>query len=129
MEAAKLEEILKRGNVRRGQITLFKMLYEEEGWVSRSELAAIRDVDSIDAKPEESLTGVIGGLGKRVNSTPNVDGSPGYQAFVEKRGRGDGTRYRLRSEARKAVERDECLMDMIERPMSELTEQGTKLER
>lgn len=121
--------ILKRTDIKRGQITLLKKLYEHEGWLSRAELATIRDVESIDADPEESLVRVFGAFGKRVNATSNVSGSPGYQAFIEKRGTGDSTHYRLRRQARKVVERDDELMEMIRKPMSELTKEGTELVR
>ena len=116
--------------MKRGQITLFKKLYEsDDEFVSKAELASIRDVDSINTEPEKSLVRVFGPLGNRVNSTPNVSGSPGYRAFIETRDSGDSSEYRLRPEARKAIENDDDLMEKIQNPMSELKEDGTKLVR
>jgi hypothetical protein len=120
-----LEQVLRRTSIPRGQVTLLKYLYEQDTdeWVSSSEL-----VEQIRWGNEERFPGVLGAFGNRINATPEITGEPASSAFVE-RNRGDEIQYRLRSEAREAIENVQVLLDTFDQhSMSELLEPGTEIE-
>lgn len=120
-----LEQVLRRTSIPRGQITLLKELYErdEDEWVSSSEL-----INRIRWGNEERFPGVLGAFGNRINATAEITGEPGSSAFFE-RERIDGeTHYRLRSEAREAIESVQVLLDTFDQhSMSELLKPGTEI--
>lgn len=119
-----LEEVLRRTNVQRGQITLLKALYENtDGFVSGDELATqIRGGDL------HSYNSILGAFSRRVNETPRITGSPGYEVFVETKLSDHGTKqYRLRDEARRAIEGIDPFYATLKKPMSELREPGTEI--
>lgn len=126
MNARSLERVLRRKSIPRGQLTLLKHLYERDGdeWVSSSEL-----VDRIRWGDEARFPGVVGAFGNRINATPEIAGEPGSSAFLE-RNRIDGeTHYRLRPEARAAIEAIDVLLETFERrSMAELLEPGTEID-
>lgn len=121
-----LEQVLRRTSIPRGQITLLKYLYERDTgeWVSSSEL-----IEQIRWGNEERFPGVLGAFGNRINATPEVTGEPASSAFLERAEIDNKTHYRLRSEARNAIEEVEVLLNTFERhSMSELLKPGTKIE-
>jgi len=121
-----LEQVLRRKSIPRGQITLLKYLYErDEGeWVSSSELT-----DQIRWGETDQFRGVVGAFGKRVNATPVITGEPGTSAFFERENIDGKTHYRLRSEARDAIEEVGILLDKInQHSMSELLEPEMEIE-
>jgi hypothetical protein len=111
----------------RGQITLLKLLYERDEPIGREELAE-KLRGEIHQNPEQSLTGVLGAFGKRINETEDVPGNPGTGAFI-KRKRIDGeTHYSLRTEAREAIENVPSLIKKFDEPWNELLEPDTRIE-
>jgi hypothetical protein len=111
----------------RGQITLLKLLYERDEPIGREELAK-KLRSEIHQNPEQSLTGVLGAFGKRINATEDVPGSPGTGAFI-KRERIDGeTHYSLRPEAREAIEKVPALIEKFDESWDELLEPDTRIE-
>jgi len=113
-----LERVVRRTGMNRGQVTLLKYLYEaEDEFVSRDEI-----VEEIRWGDAESFTGVLAAFSNRVNNTEGIMGNPGYEAFIERRDIGGEEHFRLRNEARKAIERVLKLLETFERPMEELLE-------
>ncbi len=68
MQSSALTGVLCRTDLMRDQITLLKLLYEQNEPLSQTELAE-RLRGGIHQNPERSLTGVLGAFGKRVNET------------------------------------------------------------
>ncbi len=127
MQSSVLTRVLCRADLRRGQITLLKVLYERAEPIGRKELAE-RLRGALHQNPEQSLTGVLGAFGKRINATDDIPGSPGTDAFI-KRERIDGeTHYSLRPEAREAIENVPTLIEKFDDPWSDLLEPDTKIE-
>jgi len=56
----------------------------------------------------------------RVNHTDKITDSPGYKAFIERRDIDGEEHFRLRDEARQAIDRVDRLREAFERPMEEL---------
>jgi len=110
-----LERVIRRTKMNRGQTTLLKYLYEADGWVKRDEI-----VDEIRWGNYESFVGVLSAFSNRVNHTEGITGNPGYEAFIERMNIDGKEQFRLRDEARQAVERVDELLDRFERPMDEL---------
>jgi hypothetical protein len=81
-------------------------------------------------KPDElgSLNGVLGAFGGRINETNGVSGQPGIHAFIDKTRINDETHYRLRSDAREAIENVPTLLNKFTEPWSELLEPDTYIE-
>jgi hypothetical protein len=126
MNSHALEQVLRRKSIPRGQITLLKYLYDtdEDEWVSSSELT-----DQIRWGETDQFRGVVGAFGKRVNATLEITGEPGTSAFFERENIDGKTHYRLRSEARDAIEEVNVLLDTFnQHTMTELLEPGTKIE-
>lgn len=126
MNSYALEQVLRRKSIPRGQITLLKDLYERDKneWVSSSEL-----IDRIRWGNEERFPGVLGAFANRINATPETTGEPGSSAFFERKRIDGETHYRLRSEAREAIEEVDVLLDVFDQySMSELLEPGTEIE-
>ena len=126
MNSHALEQVLRRKSIPRGQITLLKELYERDQgeWVSSSEL-----IDRIRWGNEERFPGVLGAFANRINATPEVTGEPGSSAFFERKRINGETHYRLRSEAREAIEEVQILLDTFDQnSMSELLEPGTEID-
>jgi len=76
----KLEKVLRRISIPRGQVTLLKALYEAEGkFVPRREL-----IERIRWGDSKSFTGVLAAFAGRINHTESFeDEKPGYEAFIE----------------------------------------------
>jgi len=111
----------------RGQITLLKVLYERDEPIGREELAE-RLRGELHQDPEQSLTGVLGAFGKRINATDDIPGSPGIDSFI-KRERIDGeTHYSLRPEAREAIENVPTLTEKFDESWGDLLEPDTRIE-
>ena len=111
----------------RGQITLLKVLYEQNEPIGREDLAE-RLRGELHQDPEQSLTGVLGAFGKRINATDDIPGSPGTAAFI-KRERIDGeTHYTLRPEAQEAIENVPTLIEKFDESWSDLLEPDTRIE-
>lgn len=126
MNSYALEQALRRTTIRRGQITLLKELYErdEDEFVSSSEL-----IDRIRWGNEERFPGVLGAFANRINATPEITGEPGSSAFFERKSINGETHYRLRPEAREAIEEVTVLLDTFDRhSMSELLKPETEIE-
>ncbi|WP_338740776.1 hypothetical protein [Haloplanus salilacus] len=126
MDSHALEQVLRRKSIPRGQLTLLKELYErdETEWVSSSEL-----VDRIRWGNEERFPGVLGAFGNRINATAEVTGEPGSSAFFDRQRIDSKTHYRLRSDAREAIEEVHVLLDTFDQhSMSDLLEPGTEIE-
>lgn len=125
MNSYALEQVLRRKSLPRGQITLLKELYEcdEDEWASSSEL-----IDKIRWGDEERFPGVLGAFGNRINATAEIAGEPGSKAFFERQQIDGKTHYRLRPEAREAIEQVIVLLETFDRnTMSELLESGTEI--
>jgi len=121
-----LERVLRRKSIPRGQITPLKELYErdEDERVSSSEL-----IDRIRWGNEERFPGVLGAFGNRINATSEITGQPGSNAFFERERIDSETHYRLRSEAREAIEEVQVLLDTFDQhSVSELLEPETEIE-
>lgn len=74
---------------------------------------------------EEWFSGVLGAFVSRINATAEITGEPASMAFFEREVINGKTRYRLRSEARDAVENIQVLLDTFDQhSMSELLEPG-----
>jgi len=126
MNSHALEQVLRRKSIPRGQITLLKYLYDadEDEWVSSSELT-----DQIRWGETDQFRGVVGAFGKRVSATSEITGEPGTSAFFERKNIDGRTHYRLRPEARDAIEAVNVLLDKItQHSMSKLLEEGTEVE-
>jgi len=111
----------------RGQITLLKVLYERDDPIGREELAE-RLRGEIHQNPEQSLTGVLGAFGRRINETEDVPGSPGTGAFINREQIDGETHYSLRPEAREAIENVPVLTEKFGEPWDELLEPDTRIE-
>lgn len=113
---ADLERAIRRAEMGRGQTTLLKYLYEAgDDWVAREEITGeVRWGDS------SSFTGVLSAFSTRVNHTEGIDGAPGYEAFIERRRLDGEERFRLRDEARLAIERVDDLLEAFDRSMEDL---------
>lgn len=112
-----LERVIRRTEMKRGQTTFLKHLYEAgDEFVARDEL-----VDGIRWGDEESFVGVLAAFSGRVNHTEGITGSPGYEAFIERRDIGGDEHFRLREPARHAIEEVSELLEVFEeRTMDEL---------
>lgn len=103
---------------------MLKALYNTDGGsVSYADLAT-----DIRWDDQESLRGVLGAFGRRINETDAISADPGIEAFVEKRRTDGSLQYRLRSEARRAIEDVDPLMQKFESDMETLLEPGTTIE-
>ncbi len=78
--SVQIERVLRRISTPRGQVTLFKALYEAKGeFVSREEL-----IERIRWGNPKSFTGVLAALAGRVNHTEVFEeDKPGYEALIE----------------------------------------------
>lgn len=134
MRSELLTDVLCRTGINRGQITLLKALYKEDddfvpirddGYVARSDLAKIRRMktDQLD-----SLNGVLGAFGGRINETNGISGKPGIDAFIDKTRINDEMHYRLQSEAREAIENVPTLLNKFSESWSELLDPDTYIE-
>lgn len=123
--AEDLERVIRRKQMDRGQVTLLKYLYEAgDGWVSRDEL-----VHEVRWGDHDSFVGVLSAFSNRVNNTEGLAGTPGYEAFIERMNVDGEERFRLRSEARRAIENVPALIAVFERPMEQLLDyQGVPVE-
>lgn len=112
-----LERVIRRSEMNRGQTTLLKYLYESgDEFVARTEL-----VDAIRWGDEESFVGVLAAFSGRINHTEGITGTPGYEAFIERRELDGEEHIRLRESARRAIEQvPELLAVFDERTLDEL---------
>jgi len=110
----------------RGQITLLKVLYERDEPIGRGELAE-KLRDELHQDPEQSLTGVLGAFGKRINATNDISGSPGTKTFIKRERINGETHYSLRPEAREAIENVPRLIEKFDEPWGDLLEPDTKI--
>lgn len=101
----------------RGQTTLLKYLYEaDDEYVKRNDV--IRDIRDGN---HEGFVGVLAAFSNRVNHTEGVSGEPGYEAFIERKDLSGAEHFRLREEARRAIDEVQELQDVFtERSMDEL---------
>ena len=111
-----IERVIRRTEMNRGQTTLLKYLYEaDDEWVKRDEI-----VDAIRWGNHESFVGVLSAFSNRINHTDRIIGSPGYEAFIERTDINGEEYFRLRTEARQAIDRVDELREAFERPMEDL---------
>jgi hypothetical protein len=127
MSPIALTTVLCRTDLRRGQITLLKLFYERDEPIGREELAKTLRGD-IHEDHEQSLSGVLGAFGKRINATDEIDGNPGTGLFLKKERINDELHYQLRPEAREAIESVPALLQKFDEPWIELLESGTNIE-
>lgn len=120
-----LERVIRRKDMNRGQTTLLKYLFEaDEEFVKRAKV-----VENIRWGDSESFVGVLAAFSNRVNHTEGITGNPGYEAFIERRNIDSEEHFRLRDEARQAINRVLKLRETFERPMAELLDnQGVPIE-
>ena len=122
-----MTRVLCRTDLMRGQITLLKVLYEHDEPISRQELAeSLRG--EIHQDPAQSLTGVLGAFGKRINETDDVPGQPGIKSFIQKKRIDGELHYRLRQEAREAIENVPTLIEAFDEPWDDLLDPETRIE-
>lgn len=111
-----LERVIRRMEMNHGQTTLLKYLYEtDDEFVRRDGV-----VDDIRWGDSDSFVGVLAAFSNRVNNTEGITGNPGYEAFIERRNIQGYEHFRLRDEARQAIERVPALLEAFNRPMEEL---------
>lgn len=127
MQSSVLTRVLCRTDLMRGQITLLKVLYERDEPIGREALAE-KLRGEIHQNPKQSLTGVLGAFGKRINATEDVPGSPGTGAFIKRERINGETHYSLRPEAREAIENVPTLIKKFDDPWNELLEPDTRIE-
>jgi hypothetical protein len=104
-----MQSVIARTFIPLGQVLLYKALYEagEEG-VRRGELHEKMDL------ARDQISGVLGGLGRRVNYTSAVGAEkPGSELLIRWGRVGGKMRYFLRPEAREAIEALPELHDVI----------------
>lgn len=133
-----LERVIRRSGMNRGQTTLLKYLYQagdksvdneaderDDEYVKRADI--VRDIRWDNSK---SFVGVLAAFSNRVNSTEGISGTPGYEAFIERRDIDGQECFRLREEARRAIEAVPVLKRTIEeQPMEDLlNSKGVPLE-
>lgn len=120
-----LERVIRRKEMNRGQTTLLKYLYEaDEEYVKRSEV-----VEAIRWGENESFVGVLAAFTNRVDSTEGITGDPGFGAFIERRDVNGEEHFRLRDEARRAIDRVPELVATFDRSIEELLDyQGVPVE-
>ncbi|MCU4740612.1 hypothetical protein [Natronoglomus mannanivorans] len=126
MNVETLVQVLTRRGIPRGQITLFKELYErDDEFVSSSEL-----INRIRWGDEERFPGVLRAFGTRINATDGIVGKPGIEAFLERERIDGDLHYRLRPEAKEAIEEVDVLIDTInQHSLTELLKPGTRIEK
>lgn len=113
-----LERVIRRTEMNRGQVTLLKYLYEAgDDFVPREDV-----VDDIRWGDEESFIGVLSAFSNRVNYTEGITENPGYEAFIEREDIGGREHFRLKKQARRAIEQIPRLLEVFDRPMAELLE-------
>lgn len=120
-----LERVIRRKEMNRGQTTLLKYLFEAgEEFVKRASV-----VDNIRWGNNESFVGVLAAFSTRVNHTEGITGNPGYEAFIERRNIDQEEHFRLRDEAKQAIERVPALLETFDRSMDDLLDnQGVPVE-
>ncbi|RQG88853.1 hypothetical protein EA462_10660 [Natrarchaeobius halalkaliphilus] len=127
MQPSSLTKILCRADLMRGQITLLKVLYERDEPIGRGELAE-KLRGGIHQDPEQSLTGVLGAFGRRINETDDIPGSPGTDAFIKRQQIDRETHYLLRPEAREAIGNVPALVRRFDEPWDKLLEPDSRIE-
>lgn len=127
MQSSTLTRVLCRTEIKRGQITLLKHLYERDEPVASAELAE-KLRGELHESPKQSLTGVLGAFGKRINATDDIPGNPGIGAFIDRKRIDGETNYSLRPEAREAIENVPALMNKFDESWNNLIKSGTKIE-
>lgn len=111
-----LERVIRRKEMNRGQATLLKYLYEAgDEFVTRADV-----VEAIRWGNHESFVGVLSAFSNRINNTEGVTDDPGYEAFIERRTIDGEEVFRLREEARRAIDRVPALREAFERSMAAL---------
>lgn len=120
-----LERVIRRKEMNRGQTTLLKYLFEaDEEFVKRASV-----VDNIRWGNNESFVGVLAAFSTRVNHTEGITGNPGYEAFIERRNIDQEEHFRLRDEAKQAIERVPALLETFDRSIDDLLDnQGVPVE-
>ena len=107
--AEDLERVIRRKKMNRGQTTLLKYLYEaDDEYVKRDDV--VRDIRWGN---DEGFVGVLAAFSNRVNHTEGISGGPGYEAFIERRDIGSEEHFRLREEARRAIDGIQELQDVF----------------
>ena len=104
-----VQRMIARAFIPRGQMLLYKVLYEagEQG-VHPDELVERMGIES------DQLAGVLGALGRRVNYTEGLTAlAPGTGLLVEWRGSGGVGTYVMRPELRAAIEGSPKLHDIV----------------
>jgi hypothetical protein len=96
-----IQDVLTRRFIPYSQLALCRVLYHAgERWVPVRELA-----DEIGDQDTVAFGGVLGALGRRINSTGRFEQErPGVRLFFEIEERDGGTWYRMRPELREAIE-------------------------
>lgn len=93
--------VLKRKRIKKGQTALYKAFgHLGEGWISATKLASTMGIR------KESLAGVLGALGRRINETRGVTKAShqGITLFMEYTQEDGEYSYRLRPEVRAVLE-------------------------
>uniref|UniRef100_B8HP62 Uncharacterized protein n=1 Tax=Cyanothece sp. (strain PCC 7425 / ATCC 29141) TaxID=395961 RepID=B8HP62_CYAP4 len=105
-----IRKIVTRRPIPPGQITLYKVLYEESGkWLSNNKLS-----EKMRWNDKESLRGVLGALGNRVNRTNGLSTDmQGIEVLLETDEENDSSSYRMRSELREVIDREPKLREAI----------------
>jgi hypothetical protein len=111
-----IRRVITRRRVPPGQVTLYKVLYENPAGLSRAQLA-----DTIRGSDEKSSGGVLLALAQRVNGTPGLDViRPGLQFLIERDETREGVHYRLRQETRAVIDSLPKLLAEMGKPVSEI---------
>lgn len=122
-----LVNVLCQADLKRGQITLLKMLYEHDGPIAREDLATKLRA-GIHEDTGRSLNGVLGAFANRINGTDEIPGRPGIDAFIKKQRIDGELHYQLRYEAQEAIRRVPALVRTFDKPWDELLDPDITLE-
>ncbi|MFB6227980.1 MAG: hypothetical protein ABEH88_05265 [Halobacteriales archaeon] len=123
-----LVSVLCRADLKRGQITLLKMLHEHDDPIPREDLATKLRA-GIHEDTGRSLNGVLGAFANRINATDEIPGRPGIDAFIKRRRIDGELHYQLRYEAQEAIRKVPALVRTFDEPWDELLEPDTRLEK
>lgn len=122
-----LVSVLCRADLKRGQITLLRMLYEHDDPIAREDLAEKLRA-GIHEDAGRSLNGVLGAFANRINATDEIPGKPGIDAFIEKQRIDGELHYQLCYEAREAISKVPALVRKFDESWDELLEPDTRIE-
>ena len=96
--------MLTRRRISKGQLELYKALYDTSQGLSMPEL-----VETLN-RSRSQIAGVLGALGRRIHNTPGLGGKGGLVTVLDiSEAKGGEWHYRMRSHLRQALELENVL--------------------